>query len=112
MLVFFFPKYAFAGWFSMDMVSPGGNTESTGESLQQTNEIQVLDKTDKLIQRRREEAHKLIAEGNKMIIKGEKRKDQSLIIKGKIKKEIGEKQLKLLKGQVEQKKEEDEKDGW
>lgn len=75
-------------------------------------EIPILDKADRLILKRREEAQKLIAEGTELIKKGEKKKNQNLIVKGQIKKEIGEKQLKSLKEQAEKKKMEDENDNW
>ncbi|MBI3591307.1 MAG: hypothetical protein HY094_08040 [Candidatus Melainabacteria bacterium] len=106
----FIPNIAFAGFFTMNAVPPAGH--NTGGQSAQIEEIPVQDSQDRLIQKRREEAHKLVAEGKELIKKGEKRKNQSLIIKGKIKKEIGEKQLKLLKEQVENKKKEDSHDGW
>ena len=98
---------AFAGLFSMNAPSKEKNQNEKIEK-----EIPVQDSLDKLILRRREEAHKLIAEARKLIKKGEKKKDQNLIMKGQIKKEIGEKQLQLLKEQVEKKKQEDAKDEW
>ena len=99
---------AFAGLFSMD--SKG--QEAPNNQEQKTREIQVLDSVGKLIQKRREEAYKLISEGAKLIKKGKKKNNQSLIVKGKIKKEIGEKQLQVLKEQSEYKKKEDESYGW
>ncbi len=106
-----FPSYVHAGFFSMDK-PPQENTSGASGPPVQTDEIQVFDKTDIFIQKRLEEAHKLIFEGNKMIIKGEKRKDQSLAMKGRIRKEIGEKIVKQLRDQAEQKKTEESKDGW
>ncbi len=106
-----FPSYAYAGLFSMDKL-PQENTSGASGPPIQTDEIPVFDKTDILIQKRLEEAHKLIFEGNKMIIKGEKRKDHALAVKGRIKKEIGEKIVKQLRDQAEQKKIEESKDGW
>ena len=75
-------------------------------------EIPIIDKLDKHLSKRQEEAHRLIAEGRELIKKGEKKKNQDLIIKGQIKKEIGEKQLQTLKEQTESKKKEDENDHW
>ena len=102
-LFLFIPGPAFAGLFSMNA------PQKQEEKVQ---EIPVLDTLDKLIIKRRSEAHKLIIEARKLIKKGEKRNDQDLITKGQIKKEIGEKQLQLLKEQVESEKMEDAKDEW
>lgn len=107
-----FPSCVHAGgFFSMDKPPQESTSGASGPPVQ-TDEIQVFDKTDIFIQKRLEEAHKLIFEGNKMIIKGEKRKDQSLAVKGRIRKEIGEKIVKQLREQAEQKKVEESKDGW
>ena len=65
---------------------------------------------DKILQRRQDEAHKLIMEGNQLIKKGKKKQDQNLITKGEIKKEIGEKQLQLLKEEIQNRK--NETSGW
>ena len=65
---------------------------------------------DKILQRRQGEAHKLIMEGNKLIKKGKKKQDQNLITKGEIKKEIGEKQLQVLKKEIQNRK--NETSGW
>ena len=80
--------------------------------MRKNDEIQVLDKADKILRKRREEAYKLITEGKELIKKGEKRNRQDLITKGNIKKEIGENQLKSLKEQTHKKKEEDQSYEW
>ena len=80
--------------------------------IRKNDEIQVLGKADKMLRKRQEEAYKLIAEGKKLIKKGERHKRQDLITKGNIKKEIGENQLKLLKEQTQKKKEEDQSYEW
>lgn len=90
-----------AGIFSMDNTS----TVNQGQG-EMAEEIPAFFNADKLIQKRQEEARRLIAEGRKLIEKGEKKKDQSLIAKGQIKKEIGEKQLAVLKEQTRVRKNE------
>ena len=94
----------YAGFFSMD--APNKTNSNPQE------EIPIRDSDFYLIQKHREEAHMLIEEGVKLIKKGEKRKNQSLTIKGKIKKEIGEKQLKSLKEQAENNKKENQNNEW
>ena len=104
------PIIACAGLFTMTMnPAPSSNANQQTPGLQ---EIPVQDNADKLIERRKMEAYKLINEGRALIKKGEQKEDQQLITRGQIKKEIGEKRLKLLKGQAEDKKKLDEGDGW
>ena len=111
---------AFAGWFGMSSGNQGTvkqNTENKQPEAQgqypvMVEEIPVLDNIDKHILKRQEEAHKLITEGKNLIKQGEKRKRQDLITKGQIKKEIGEKQLQLLKEQAKDKKKEEANDHW
>ena len=81
-----------------------------GQGEMTEEEIPVFFSADKLIQRRHDEARKLIFEGIKLIQKGEKKKDESLIAKGQIKKDIGRKQLEVLKEQVQIRK--NETSGW
>ncbi len=100
---------AYAGWLGMSSEKSG----KKGEPTQTTSPIPVQDPTDKLILKRREEAHKLIAEGNQLIKKGQQQNKQDLITKGQIKKDIGGKQLEILKEQIEEKQKEDtERDNW
>ena len=82
------------------------------QAMSMTDEIPVQDSVDRLLQRRIREAHELINEGNILIRKGQKKKNNSLLTKGRIKKEIGEKQLQFLKGQSEDKKSQDKLDDW
>ena len=111
---------AFAGWFGMSSGNQSTVKQSTEKNEQETQgqypvmaqEIPVLDNIDKYILKRQEEAHKLIAEGKNLIKQGEQRKKQDLIIKGQIKKEIGEKQLQLLKEQAKDKRKEEANDHW
>ncbi|MBI2995392.1 MAG: hypothetical protein HYY52_01615 [Candidatus Melainabacteria bacterium] len=98
-------SYSFAGIFSMSS-PPAANQEVKQEA------ISVLDEVDKIFNKRLQEARKLITEGNKLIKKGEKKKKGDLIIKGKIKKEIGENQIQSLKEQIENKKTRDERSNW
>ena len=105
----------YAGWFGMS--SAKKNTEKKEPVVQNqgqgmANEIPILDTIDKLILKRKEEAHKLIDEGKQLIKKGKNRQRQDLITKGQIKKEIGEKQLLILKEQADSKKKQDESDEW
>lgn len=102
---FYWSVSASAGIFSMDNTSTAN--QGQGEMAE---EIPAFFNADKLIQKRQEEARRLIAEGRKLIEKGEKKKDQSLIAKGQIKKEIGEKQLAVLKEQTRVRK--NETSGW
>ena len=69
-------------------------------------EIPVFFSADKLIHKRQNEARELIFEGIKLIKRGEKKKDESLIAKGQIKKDIGRKQLEILKEQIQTRKNE------
>lgn len=105
---------AYAGFFGMtskkqelENKEPGTQQESA-----MADEIPIIDKLDKHLSKRQEEAHRLIAEGRELIKQGKKRNNQDLIIKGQIKKEIGEKQLQILKEQTGSKKKEDENDHW
>lgn len=88
------------------------NVQNQTSKKEKTDEISVLDKLDKILMKRQQEAQKLINEGNKLIKKGKKHKRQDLITKGNIKKEIGEKQLKLIREQTQIKKEEDRSYEW
>ena len=83
------------------------NSEDESESGSDVSNIPVRDNVYKLIQKRQKEAYRLIEEGKELIKKGEKRKNQKLISKGQIKKEIGEKQIALLKEQKENKRQSD-----
>lgn len=105
-----FSEYAFASIFSMSK-NPKPESNAAGNTIQ-NEEIPVFDSVDKLIQKRKNEAYKLIKEAKELIKKGEKRNNQSLITKGKIKKDIGEKQLQVLKEQASNKKAQDKNDGW
>lgn len=105
-MIFFLEVPVLANWFSMN------NKQTPTPSPSIADEIQVLDSIDRLILRRQKEAQKLIEEGKKLIEKGEKKNSQKIIVKGKIKKEIGEKQLFLLREQAENKKKESQRDEW
>ncbi|GEM_PF-4866365 len=119
-LMLVLPGAAFAGWFGMSSGNQNTvkqNTEkkepdNQGQYPVMAQEFPVLDNIDKHILKRQEEAHKLITEGKGLIKKGEKRKNQDLITKGQIKKEIGEKQLHILKEQATGKKKEEANDHW
>lgn len=110
-LLLLVPREAFAGILTMDHDL---YQKATYPNVQtgMNEEIPVLDAVDKVIIKRRSEAHKLIEEGNKLIKKGEKKNNQQLVMKGQIKKEIGTKQLALLKEQAENKKLQEQNDGW
>lgn len=109
-IIFLLPLNAFSGFFP---ISEGTSNRSNSEQLSnKREEIPILDSQDKLILKRREEAQKLIFEGRKLIKKGEKKNQQDLITRGEIKKEIGEKQLKLLQEQKENKEKVEEDDLW
>ena len=101
---------AHAGLFSRN--KPLKINSGSVQEVKEEERIQVLDTTDKLFLKRREQAYKLILEGKELIKKGEKRNNQNLIVKGRIKKEIGEKQLKAIRGRIEDKKAEDKNDEW
>ena len=119
-LIMTMPCAAFAGWFGMSSGNQSTVKQSTEKKEPETQgqypvmaqEIPVLDNIDKHILKRQEEAHRLITEGKSLIKQGEKRKRQDLIIKGQIKKEIGEKQLQSLKEQAKDKKKEEANDHW
>ena len=105
-LIFVQHDFAFANIFSMDY----GNG-SSGQPGQNADDIPVRNEAYKLVQKRKKEAQELIFEGRQLIKKGEKKKDKNLITKGQIKKEIGEKQLHVLKEQ-EQNNKKDQSYGW
>ena len=107
-LLFFILNPAIAGLFSKEQSSSSGSTNSQVN----TDEIPVRDEAFKIMERRRMEAHKLVSEGLEIMREGAKKKDEALITKGRIKKEIGEKQLQVLKDQAEQKKKEDKNYDW
>lgn len=106
-VVLFIPPAVYGGFFQGD-AKPGLSDVRQNESGQNI----VPDPIDKLIIKRKEEAQKLITEGRELIIKGKRKNNQDLVTKGQIKKEIGEKQLKLLKEQAENRKNSDERSGW
>lgn len=95
-------------FFGRSMAEDSDKKEKTGTSEQ----IPIRDSAYFLIQKRLKEARKLIEEGKKMINKGEKKNNQSLVVKGQIKKEIGEKQLQILNDQAENKEKQDERNSW
>ena len=104
------PSIAYAGLFSMSkplQTSSGSLQEGKPEE-----EIPVVDTTDKLFSRRQQEAHKLIVDGRELIKKGERKNNHNLVMKGKIKKEIGETQLKAIRDQIKSKKTLDKNDDW
>ncbi len=102
---------ALANIFSMLTGSDSGN--APGENMAVANNtIPIVDTTDKHLQKRLQEAQALIYEGRMLVKKGEQRNKKELITKGKIKKEIGEKQLVVIKRQMEEKKEQDHRDEW
>ena len=107
-----FIPFAHAGFFGMTMPNQMSGVIDMQNSA--VEEIPVRDSAYNLIQKRRQEAQKLIVEGRDLIRKGEKNRNKNLLIKGQLKKEIGEKQLKVLKEQeVERRKEnENTNNGW
>lgn len=109
LFLFFFLPRADSGLFSH-----GGGEETKQAAVPQgrTEDIKIVDSVDKLIIRRKKEAEKLIADGNKLIKKGKKKNRQDLITKGQIKKEIGEKQLKMIKEMTDNKRKEEEGYEW
>ena len=109
-IVFFliFSNPATAGLFDKSQPS----SSSSGNAQLPAGEIPIRDTTFQIMERRKIEAHKLISEGLEMMRKGEKKKDETLITKGRIKKEIGEKQLQVLKEQAEERKKEDKSYDW
>ena len=90
-----------------NLYEKAGYKNSEDESGSDVSNIPVRDNVYKLIQKRQKEAYKLIEEGKELIKKGENRKNQKLISRGQIKKEIGEKQIALLKEQKENKRQSD-----
>ena len=110
-LILFFvgTNFAYAGLFSMN--KPLQKSSEPGQEIKEE-EIPIIDTADKSLIKRRAQAHKLIVEGRELIQKGEKKDNQKLIVKGKIKKEIGEKQLRLIREQIENKKAQDKNDNW
>ena len=113
-LTFISTRSAYAGFWGMNSpTSKPTQQQSSSNQIQPTQEnIPIFDNVDKHIQKRREEAYKLVQEGKKLIKKGEKKNRQDLIVRGKIKKDIGEKQLQVLKEQAEDKKVQDHRDEW
>ena len=114
-LIFLFSILLLSGSAFANIFSMSKNSQSESKSTKnakQNEEIPVFDSVDKLIQKRKSEAYKLIKEAKELIKKGEKRNNQSLITRGKIKKDIGEKQLQVLKEQAHDKRREDKNDGW
>ena len=110
MLFLFIQSKALAGFFTMDtQQGPKANNQEQSNGAE---EIPLRDNTYNLIQKRQQEAYELIFQGRELIKKGQKKNDEELITKGKIKKEIGEKQVKALKAQMEQNKNEDQNNGW
>ncbi len=103
-----FSNPAFAGLFSKTQTS----SSSSGNAQLTTDEIPIRDEAFKIMERRKTEAHKLVSEGLELMREGEKKKNETLITKGRIKKEIGEKQLQVLKEQAEEKKKEDKSYDW
>lgn len=85
---------------------------SSSGNMQSADEIPIRNQASKIMERRKEEAHKLVSEGLELMREGERKKNETLITKGRIKKEIGEKQLKVLKEQAEEKKKEDKNYDW
>lgn len=85
------------------------NASSSGAvAASPPSEIPLRDKRYKFLQKREKDARELINEGRTLIKKGEKDKDENQILKGRIKLEIGQKQLMIVKEQFEQKKKEDQ----
>ncbi len=104
----FFLNPATAGLFSGNQPSSSG----TGDLQPAGNEIPIRNEASKIMEKRKIEARELISEGLKLIREGERKNNEVLITKGKIKKEIGQKQLQVLKEQSEMKKKEDQSYGW
>ena len=103
-----FSNPAIAGLFGKSQAS----SSSSGNAQSPADEIPIRDETFKIMERRKMEAHKLVSEGLEIMREGEKKKDTNLISKGRLKKEIGQKQLQVLKEQAEQKKKEDKSYDW
>ena len=103
-----FSNPVIAGFFGTNQIS----SSSSGNTQLTTDDIPIRDEAFKIMERRKMEAHKLISEGLGLMREGEKKNNETLITKGRIKKEIGTKQLQVLKEQAEQKKKEDKSYGW
>ena len=97
-----------AGLFGKNQTS----SSSSGNAQSPADEIPIRDEAFKIMEKRKIEARKLISDGLELMRQGEKKKDETLITKGRIKKEIGQKQLEVLKEQAEQKKKEEKSYGW
>ena len=108
MFFLFLLNPAIAGLFDKSQSS----SSSSGNAQLPADEIPIRDKTFQIMERRKIEAHKLISEGLEMMREGERKKNETLITKGRIKKEIGEKQLQVLKEQAEERKKEDKSYDW
>jgi len=104
--IFFNP--ATAGLFDGNQPSSSGNADPQAA----VNNIPIRDAASKIIEKRTIQARELISEGLNLMREGEKKKDETLITKGRIKKEIGKKQLQVLKEQAEQKKKDDQSYGF
>ena len=103
-----FSNQAIAGLFGKNTSSSSG---SGGEQTL-TEEIPIRDAAFKMMEKRKIEARKLVSEGLELMREGEKKKNETLITKGRIKKEIGQKQLQVLKEQSEERKKEEQSYGW
>ena len=103
-----FSNPVIAGFWGTNQIS----SSSSGNTQLTTDDIPIRDEAFKIMERRKMEAHKLISEGLGLMREGEKKNNETLITKGRIKKEIGTKQLQVLKEQAEQKKKEDKSYGW
>lgn len=103
-----FSNPAIAGFLGKNQIS----SSSSGNTQLTTDDIPIRDESFKIMERRKMEAHKLISEGLGLMREGEKKNNETLITKGRIKKEIGTKQLQVLKEQAEQKKKEDKSYDW
>ena len=101
-----FSNQAIAGLFSKTIASSSSGQQASVE------EIPIRDEAFKIMERRKIEARKLISEGLKLMREGEKKKNEVLITKGRIKKEIGQKQLEVLREQAEEKKKDDKSYGF
>ena len=108
LIVFFLiSNPVYAGLFGESQPSSGGNAE-----YKTIDKIPIRDEAYKMLEKRKKEARDLVSEGVSLMREGEKKKKEALITKGRIKKEIGEKQLGILKEQAEMKKKDDQSYGW
>ena len=97
----------------LSMFTGSDNSNTPNENMASgNNTIPIVDSTDKHLQKRLQEAQALIYEGRMLLKDGKQRNKKDLITKGKIKKEIGEKQLEIIKRQMEEKKEQDHRNEW